>query len=532
MPGLRIATGLVVLLLLTATGLADSLHDENAGVSAICTSLQAASVRIISGTDTSSGVIVSADGHVLTVAHGLHRETGSVAIVFSDGKTSDANILLKDVASDVAVLRISRGSDGRDFFPIPVSATPDFTKGQYVLAAGYPGREKNGSSPVIRSGELLVVEATVLRSSCTLTVGDSGGPLVNHKGRLIGLHRQIGLASESNLHLPIAHISNAVQSVLDLNHLAANASKDAAGMSSNLPSANDAVVAACWQRTVEIQQGTKGAIPSVLGTLLDNLHVATKLSELKPRSDIFCRFGDHSRCKAGVIKFDVALDLAILRLETAQQAVAPLSRQDDATDSDLSCRVVFASLGLRSVSQTGIVTRWTHSEPGTRGKLGAVLEVNNATKAVRINDIGLNSTAAAAELLTGDVITKVDGQPTSSLDDVAVSLKARQPGDWLQFEFQREGTTHVSLARFQHDPGQRFERTEFLDGRSGRLSMRRTGFQNVLQHDIPLAPETCGGPLCDSSGQIVGVTIARRARESTLAVPIAAIWRLADSKSP
>ena len=121
---------------------------------------------------------------------------------------------------------------------------------------------------------------------------------------------------------------------------------------------------------------------------------------------------------------------------------------------------------------------------------------------------------------TGEQILAVNQQSIGRLDDVGAALNKRQPGDWLSIQFERDTTRQSAFARFQHDPGERFERTEFLDGRSGRVSERRSGFEDVFQHDAALMPNQCGGPLCDLSGRIIAINIARRARESTLAIPL------------
>jgi serine protease Do len=84
----------------------------------------------------------------------------------------------------------------------------------------------------------------------------------------------------------------------------------------------------------------------------------------------------------------------------------------------------------------------------------------------------------------------------------------------------------MTFAQLQHDPAKQFERTEFLDGRSGVVSERRSGFADVIQHDIELSPSDCGGPLVDSQGNVVGVNIARRARESSLALPIEVVLQM------
>ena len=67
------------------------------------------------------------------------------------------------------------------------------------------------------------------------------------------------------------------------------------------------------------------------------------------------------------------------------------------------------------------------------------------------------------------------------------------------------------------------DRAEFLDGRAGLLSLRRSGFVSVLQHDVPIEPHQMGGPLVDRSGRLIGINIARRSREAVLAIPAARI---------
>jgi S1-C subfamily serine protease len=51
----------------------------------------------------------------------------------------------------------------------------------------------------------------------------------------------------------------------------------------------------------------------------------------------------------------------------------------------------------------------------------------------------------------------------------------------------------------------------------------------ALQHDTPLSPSECGGPLIDLSGKIVGVNIARAGRVDSLALPAATVLSVIES---
>jgi serine protease Do len=53
----------------------------------------------------------------------------------------------------------------------------------------------------------------------------------------------------------------------------------------------------------------------------------------------------------------------------------------------------------------------------------------------------------------------------------------------------------------------------------GPLSVRSADFPLVLQHDTVLRPIDCGGPVCDLSGKVVGVNIARAGRVESYAIP-------------
>jgi hypothetical protein len=258
--------------------------------------------------------------------------------------------------------------------------------------------------------------------------------------------------------------------------------------------------------------------PRVFGTLLNADHVATKLSELIPHAPIDCRFDGGDHCEAEISASDVELDLAILKLKNPRSATTSLASQS--VDSAIEFSVVFTPTIQSEPLRVGLIARRHHIELPLKGKLGAVLEVDETSRAVRVKDVAPNSTASEAGLVKNCLIDSINDQPISTLDDIGVILTKKQPGDWLQFHFRTGEQSSMTFAQLAHDPAEQFERTEFLDGRSGIVSERRSGFADVIQHDIELSPSDCGGPLVNSQGIVVGVNIARRARESSIAIPI------------
>ena len=78
----------------------------------------------------------------------------------------------------------------------------------------------------------------------------------------------------------------------------------------------------------------------------------------------------------------------------------------------------------------------------------------------------------------------------------------------------------MSESDLDQSSDQLLDRQEHLDGRAGLLSLRRTGFQRVFQHDVPSGLNGMGGPVVDSNGRLTGINIAVRSRESVLAIPV------------
>jgi serine protease Do len=152
-------------------------------------------------------------------------------------------------------------------------------------------------------------------------------------------------------------------------------------------------------------------------------------------------------------------------------------------------------------------------------KLGAELD-SSENNFLTVVTVAPNSFAASGGWQPMDQLVRFARQPVSTFDDLVAALESWQPGDWATVTVRRGDHDLQLSATLTPDPAGQFEKTEYLDGRAGRLSERRTGLTGVIQHDIAIRPQDCGGPLVNFRGELVGINIARRARESTLAVPI------------
>ena len=151
-------------------------------VSITCQSSHSAS----SGT----GVILSADGYIVTNAH-VVENSSAVTVQLTDDRTFSARLVGCDDISDLAVLRI----DCTDLTPAQFGDSSTLRVGDTVVAIGDPlgaafrGTYTNGIvSAINRDVDMNGRTMTLIQTNAALNSGNSGGPLINCYGQVIGIN--------------------------------------------------------------------------------------------------------------------------------------------------------------------------------------------------------------------------------------------------------------------------------------------------------------------------------------------------------
>lgn len=171
-------------------------HLEQARAATVC-------IRLEQG--SGSGVIVSADGLVLTAAHVSGGVRKRLKVVMEDGREFEARSLGLNAKNDAAMLQIV--SDEK--FPFVALEEPLEKKasssrmGDWVFSLGHSGGFDDKRGSVVRLGRVVRVAKNTLHSDCTLIGGDSGGPLFDLNGVLIGIHSRVGTKLAQNMHVPV-----------------------------------------------------------------------------------------------------------------------------------------------------------------------------------------------------------------------------------------------------------------------------------------------------------------------------------------
>ncbi len=169
-------------------------------ITALVPRLAPAVVEVEVGFASGSGVIVSADGLVLTAGHVAGTPSRNVSFVLPDGTRTRGKTLGSDFESDTGLMQITEKGPWPH---VPVGELKDAHIGDWVLALGHPGGFDARRSLVVRLGRIIRMAPGLLQSDCPISPGDSGGPLFDMHGRVIGIHTSITSSIAENFHVAI-----------------------------------------------------------------------------------------------------------------------------------------------------------------------------------------------------------------------------------------------------------------------------------------------------------------------------------------
>jgi putative serine protease PepD len=161
---------------------------------AVQPSVVSIAVRGASGSGEGSGVILRADGTILTNNHVVDSAGAQITVRLSDGRSARATVVGRSPADDLAVIRTA-GLSG--LTPATLGSSGSLHVGDTVLALGSPlGLEGSVTSGIVSAlhraitlgstgADSTVVQA--LQTDAAINPGNSGGPLVDAQGRVVGI---------------------------------------------------------------------------------------------------------------------------------------------------------------------------------------------------------------------------------------------------------------------------------------------------------------------------------------------------------
>jgi serine protease Do len=374
-----------------------------------------------------SGVIVSADGYILTANHVVEgADTVKVALAAGEDEF-DAKIVGTDPPTDVAVLRIE---PKKKLPAITITDSDKLEVGDVVLAVGNPfavGQTVTMGivSALSRGGFGINAYENFIQTDAAINPGNSGGALVDAQGRLVGINTAIFSRSGGNMGVGFAVPINMARYVMDRLINEGKVTRGYLGLSLQPDLTPDLI--------------KQFNLPDMNGALV------TEVQPNSPAAKAGFKEGDF------VIEFNgkKVSDMRQLRLMVSQ--TAPGTKVSVKLLRDGSEKMLSATLA--SLPED-LLTRGGQSKPG-RGQSSTDaldgVEVTDLDASTRhqgsipssvhgalVANVDQESNAADAGLRAGDVIMEINRQAVHNAED-AVDLSGKVKGDRILLRIWRGG---------------------------------------------------------------------------------------------
>jgi serine protease Do len=371
-----------------------------------------------------SGVIVSADGYILTNNH-VVEGFDKLAVTLADGRELSAKVIGRDEKTDLAVIKM----DGADFPAITFADSDQVEVGDRVLAVGNPfGIGQTVTTGIVsatgRAVSLGLDYEDFIQTDAAINPGNSGGALVDMEGRLIGVNTAILSRSGGFQGIGLAIPSGLSRNVMDSLVQYGRVTRGFLGVSI---------------QTLTPDLAEAFGLDSTKGVVVTDIapdSPASK-SELK-RDDVLLSFNGVEITDARRLKFAVA------EVRPGTEVSMEVSRDGkpetiSLTVGNMPGEVDVAETG--SGSSQGVLNdvKVTNITPAIRREFSIPAEVQGAV----VSDVVPGSAPDEAGLRPGDVIQEINRKPVASATEAVEMTGEFGDGKTLLRLWSRGGTHYL-----------------------------------------------------------------------------------------
>jgi len=175
--------------------------------------------QIYPARESGSGFLIDKQGRILTNNHVVSGRAPEVQVTLANGKKHRAQVLYRDPANDLAMIRIESKEDLK---VLPLGDSDRVQVGQKVLAIGNPFGLLEGTltTGVVSSvGRDIADEGGrklegMIQTDAAINPGNSGGPLLDSQGNVIGINTAI-LGPGGNIGIGFAMPINRAKTMIE-----------------------------------------------------------------------------------------------------------------------------------------------------------------------------------------------------------------------------------------------------------------------------------------------------------------------------
>lgn len=364
-----------------------------------------------------SGVIVRADGYIVTNNHVI-AGADEVTVALADRREFDAELVLADERTDLAVLRIESTEEPLPFLELMDS--DDVEVGDIILAIGNPfGVGQTVTSGIVSALARTQVGAAdyryFIQTDAAINPGNSGGAMISLDGRLAGINTAIFSKSGGSVGIGFAVPANMVRVVVD------SALRDGKIVRPWLGASGQAVTA-----DIAAAQG----LDRPGGMLVNAVYPGGPADRAGIEvGDIVRKFGRHDVLDPEGLEFrvatrpqDTAVPLLVARGEQTFETTVTLTVPPEDPPRDLRW---IEGRGPLAGAQVGNLS------PAFAEELG----FDAMRQGVVVVDIAANSPARSVRLKRGDILVRINDVEIETVADAVTA--ARQDTEQWRLSIKR-----------------------------------------------------------------------------------------------
>ncbi len=361
---------------------------------------------------TGSGVIISPDGYIVTNNHVI-ADADDLEVTLHDNRSYKASVVGTDPSTDLALIQIKE----KNLPVLPLVNSDEVKVGEWVMAVGNPFNLTSTVTAGIVSAkgrninilkEQFAVESFI-QTDAAINPGNSGGALVNLEGALIGINTAIASPTGAYSGYGFAVPSNIVNKVVEDLLRFGTVQRGVLGV----------II-----RTVDGNLKKEKNLETAAGAYVDSLmeKSAAGAAGIKP-GDVIVAVNEQK------VQSSPELQEAIARHRPGDVVNIKVNRKGQEKEFKVTLNNRKGGTALVRQENLNVLDALGADFETLDSKVAKKLEIPGG---VKVKNLSVGKLRKSTDMREGFIITKVDGQSVSSVDDLTRILSKKKGGVMLE----------------------------------------------------------------------------------------------------